>query len=151
MHASTRLLKGRKLFVWGQGEGSHHWQRRLVAPDTPDYIEMQAGLAYCQMECIPVPSSTVWEWIEAYGPIHVQPEKIFGDWDTAVDSVTNELDRILPESTLDSLLETTRTSMAEKYAKATFSGSGWWALERILTNKNFDPQLDFGTPGKEQE
>ena len=151
MHASTKLLKGRKLFVWGQGEGSHHWQRRLIAPDTPDYIEMQAGLAYCQMECIPMPPSTVWEWIEAYGPIHVQPEKIFGDWDTAVDSVTNELDRILPESTLDSLLETTRTSMAEKYAKASFSGSGWGALERILTNKNFDPQLDFGTPGKEQE
>ena len=150
MHASTRLLKGRKLFVWGQGEGSHHWQRKLAAPDTPDYIEMQAGLAYCQMECIPRTPATVWEWLEAYGSIQINPDLVFGDWDTAINSVTAELDRILPESTLDSLLESTRSSMAEKYAESIFPGSGWGALERILQNRHFDPQLDFGKPGEEQ-
>lgn len=149
-HCSTRRQQGRKLFVWGQGRGGSHWQRRLMAPDCPDYIEIQAGLAFTQQECLPMPPKTAWEWMEAYGPIQLPPEVCFGDWNTAVNATTEELDKIMPEAKLDSMLASTKQSVALKKADMKISGSGWAALEQLLRKENFAPQLDFGTTGPEQ-
>ncbi|MBM3496554.1 MAG: DUF5107 domain-containing protein, partial [Armatimonadetes bacterium] len=51
---STDLLRGRKLFCWGMGQGGRQWQEFLAAPGHA-YIEIQAGLARTQMECVPMP------------------------------------------------------------------------------------------------
>ena len=151
VHCSTRRLQGRKLFVWGQGRGGKHWQRRLIAPDCPDYIEIQAGLAHMQQECLPMPPNTSWEWLEAYGAIQLAPEKCFGEWKEAVANVTSALDAILPEDKLDALLARTRESIALKSAKVKVKGSGWGALEALLRKSDFAPQLDYGKPGVEQD
>ena len=147
---STARLQGRKLFVWGQGAGGHHWQRNLMAPDTPDYIEIQGGVAHTQSECLPMPPKTVWEWLEAYGPIEMPPEKCFGDWDTAVKAVSREVDRIMPQEKLDAIFARTRKAIALKPAICKVQGTGWGALENLLRKKDSTPQLDFGSIGPEQ-
>lgn len=54
VQTSTRRLKGRKLFVWGQGQGGQTWQRFLT-DKAGNYCEIQAGLGRTQYECIPMP------------------------------------------------------------------------------------------------
>ncbi|KKK59326.1 hypothetical protein LCGC14_3035510, partial [marine sediment metagenome] len=51
--SSTSRLFGRKLWVYGQGAGGRQWQDFLNTPGHP-YIEIQAGLARAQAECVPM-------------------------------------------------------------------------------------------------
>ena len=154
VHASTRRLTGRKLFVWGQAPGGRHWQRRLTSPEAPGYLEMQAGLCKTQMECRPMPPESAWEWLEAYGPIRTRPERISGEWKTAVEEVETTLNSILPERELDALLTRTRQTFALKKGDLRSAGSGWGALENLRRRSAGEPSLsshlDFGEPGEEQ-
>lgn len=149
-HCSTRRLKGRKLFVWGMSQGGRHWQRKLVPEGGPDYIEIQAGLSKTQQECLPMPPRTSWEWLEAYGAIQLSPERVFGDWSSAIEAVTAKLDEVLPEDTLDSILNQTQNTIALKQGQIVVAGSGWGALEERRRGEKLAPQLDFGKPGPEQ-
>ena len=72
-YASTRRLRGRKLFVWGQSQGGRNWNRKLLGKGLDSYIEIQGGLGRSQQECLPMPPRTSWEWIEAYGAIQMKP------------------------------------------------------------------------------
>ena len=148
-HMSTRRLQGRKLFVWGMTQGGHHWQRQLLGDKECEYLEIQGGLGRTQQECLPMPPRTAWEWAEAFGSIQANPEKIFGDWDTAVKSVTCLLDRILPESKLDDFLKKTKPTALRKGEKR-YSGSGSAALEEMRSGKKLAEQLDFGVPGRDE-
>ena len=149
-HVSSKRLRGRKLFVWGQGQGGRHWNKKLLDPGQDAYIELQAGLARSQQECLPMPPRTAWEWIEGYGAISADPAKVFGDWQTAVDEVTSILDEKIPAGDLEELLVQTRESIALVPGKNVMSGSGWGALEEMRMQKKLAPQLDFGSVGKEQ-
>ncbi len=155
VHASTRRLAGRKLFVWGQSPGGRHWQRRLSSPSAPDYLEIQAGLCKTQMECCPMPPESAWEWLEAYGSLTTRPEEIFSSWDSAVREAESALEAVLPESRLDSMLLRTRETFALKKGRLLFSGSAWGALENLRRLHGNEPplsaHLDFGEPGAEQE
>lgn len=146
LFASTRRLQGRKLFVWGRNQGGRHWQRKLMAPGSPDYIEIQGGICKTQQECMPMPPGTAWEWLEAYGAIHADPENIFGDWDAAVRTVTARADAVLPESFLDAELKRTRESFALKQGEIIQYGSGWGALEEKRLGHKLAEHLDFGRP-----
>ncbi len=150
-HISTRRLRGRKLFVWGQSQGGRHWNRKLLGPGLDAYIELQAGLARSQQECLPMPPKTAWEWLEGYGALTMPKKKVFGKWQDAVDAVTTELDRIIPETELDDMLSRTRQSIALKPGKTVISGSGWGALEELRLGKKLVPHLDFGKIQSEQE
>ena len=149
IQCSTDRLRGRKLFVWGQCAGGRHWQRRLTSPEAPDYLEIQAGLGKTQMECIPMPPKTAWEWLEAYGPIRTNPDDIFGDWEHAIATVASELEKELPRARLDRMLAETRDSVARQPGELLFRGSGWGALDRELRKHTGAPQLpaylDYGT------
>ena len=57
IQTSTSRQCGRKLFVWGMGSGGRRWQEFLSIPGHP-YIEIQAGLARTQYECMPMPPRT---------------------------------------------------------------------------------------------
>ena len=149
-HVSSKRLRGRKLFVWGQGQGGRHWNKKLLDPGQDAYIELQAGLARSQQECLPMPPRTAWEWVEGYGAISADPAKIFGDWQTAVDEVTSILDEKIPAGDLEELLVQTRESIALVPGKNVMSGSGWGALEEMRMQKKLAAQLDFGSVGKEQ-
>ena len=53
LQCSTRRLFGRKMFVWGMGQGGRHWNEWLSEKGSA-YIEIQAGLAHTQLEHIPM-------------------------------------------------------------------------------------------------
>lgn len=149
-HVSSKRLRGRKLFVWGQGQGGRHWNKKLLDPGQDAYIELQAGLARSQQECLPMPPRTAWEWVEGYGAVSADPAKIFGDWQTAVGEVTAILDEKIPAADLEELLVQTRESIALAPGKNVMTGSGWGALEEMRMQKKLAAQLDFGSVGQEQ-
>ncbi|MBR2642713.1 MAG: DUF5107 domain-containing protein [Lentisphaeria bacterium] len=150
VHMSTRRLQGRKLFVWGDSPGGHHWQRVLLAPGVEDYLEIQGGLAKTQQEHLPMPPTTVWEWLEAFGAIEADPGKVFGEWDDAVQEVSSVVDAMLPESELDRILADTKESIAKQPGKLRHTGLAFAALEELRSGSKLAPQLDFGTPGEKQ-
>ncbi|MBQ6470440.1 MAG: DUF5107 domain-containing protein, partial [Victivallales bacterium] len=149
-HVSTRRLHGRKLFVWGQSQGGRHWNRKLLGPGLDSYLEVQAGLAHSQQECLPMPPRTAWEWLEGYGAITMQPEDVFGTWNKAVETVGEKIDAIMPEEQLEALLRQTHDEIALKKGELVYMGSGWGALEEARTGEKLCPQLDFCNLGEEQ-
>lgn len=151
---STARLQGRKLFVWGQGEGGARWQEFLTAGEPGRYVEIQAGLAHTQYECLPMPPLTAWEWVEAYGALSADPARVHGDWDGARDEGRERLEVLCSATGLDSWLENTRAMAKRPAERVICSGSGWGALENLRRARDGDPlmcpQLDFGQVGAEQ-
>ncbi|MGB3374402.1 MAG: DUF5107 domain-containing protein, partial [Microbacterium sp.] len=74
-HVSTALLKGRKLFVWGDTAGGRHWCNWLGG----SYFEIQAGLATTQYEHLPMPGGATWEWTETFLPLQVDPSGAYAE------------------------------------------------------------------------
>ncbi|MGH8881621.1 MAG: DUF5107 domain-containing protein, partial [Stackebrandtia sp.] len=100
--ASTRRLRGRKLFVWGNGSGGRRWQNWLTEPGTGGYLEIQAGLARTQLEHVPMPGGDSWEWLEAYGPIDTDPAAVHdSDWSKARRAVATTLATVVPTGALE--------------------------------------------------
>lgn len=157
---STSRLKGRKLFVWGQGQGGAKWQEFLSGEDGKGgycdgkYCELQCGLANTQYECLPMPPKTAWEWLEYYGPIQTDPAKIHGEWSGAQAELEARLEEAAPLSEMERELADTR-AMATSPADQTLAyGDGWAALENIRRErrgmKPLCPHLDFGKIDAEQ-
>jgi len=156
VQTSTYRLKGRKLFCWGQNPGGDRWQEYLTTDKSPDrYIELQAGLAYTQYECVPMPPHTTWEWLEAYGAMSADGDTVHGDWQKAKAEVAQKLDEIITDEKMDEILaDTKKMATSKAQGELKFYGSGWAALENKLREKNGRPRmaahLDFGEIGDEQ-
>lgn len=86
LHRSTPELKGRKVFLWGEGNGGKNWNHYLSDGTNSGYIEIQAGLARTQLEHIPMPDHGVWQWTETYGAVDVGADA-HADWQLAVSAV----------------------------------------------------------------
>ena len=146
---STPRLQGRKLFVWGQGEGGKRWQEFLTR-DGHDgrYVEIQAGVAHTQYECLPMPPKTAWEWLEAYGAISADPAKVHGDWADCRAEVNRQLEALIPAEKLEDLLTATKPMALSPAATQICYGSAWGKLENLRREKNGEPSvcphLDFG-------
>ena len=155
IQTSTCRQQGRKLFVWGQGEGGKHWQEFLTSEDGKPYAEIQAGIAKTQTECLPMPPKSAWEWIEAYGAMQIEPEKAHGEWNKAVDTVSKKIEELLPQNKMDELLKSTKEDFVFKKGEIILEGSGWGALENESREHNgqekLSDHLDFGSVTKEQE
>ncbi len=149
IQSSTARLQGRKLFVWGQGEGGKRWQEFLTQ-DGHDgrYVEIQAGLAHTQYECIPMPPKTAWEWLETFGAITADPQKVHGDWADARAEVGKTLESISPIDELEALLRSTKSMALSPASKRICYGSAWGTLENLRREKANQPlicpHLDFG-------
>lgn len=128
LQCSTSELKGRKLFVWGQGEGGKNWNRFLSDGSNDGYIEIQAGLARTQLEHIPMSDGETWSWVEAYGPINCG-ENVHGAWDTAVGVVSGKLEKLF-EGGVNNTLSGVRNDKAVS-GEILCLGSGWGALEEL--------------------
>lgn len=153
---STSLLKGRKLFVWGNSQGGHKWMNFLTADDESGrYDEIQCGLAATQYESLPMPPHTVWEWLETYGALQVDSQKVHGDWQTAREATETKIQEIITAETLENMLTATRSMAKSKADEVLFRGDGWGALElKTVQNKELGlmcNHLDFGETSDEQE
>ena len=153
---STRRLKGRKLFVWGNSQGGKRWQNFLTADDeSGSYDEIQCGLAHTQYECLPMPPHTVWEWLEVYGPMSADAAKIHGKWEDAQAEAESILDRRCPADALEKTLSQTRGMAKSPAAEILFLQDGWGTLENIrrasAREKAMGQHLVFAPPGREQD
>ncbi len=153
--ASTARLKGRKLFVWGQGPGGSRWQEFLSGNGcSGKYVEIQAGLACSQYESLPMPPHTAWEWVEVYGALHADPARVHGDWDGAIAEVSSRIDGVVSPEWLENRLNATRALALTPAEELIARGSGWGALENARRAAAglvpMSPHLDFGPMGAEQ-
>ncbi|MFB6589997.1 DUF5107 domain-containing protein [Streptomyces diastaticus] len=127
---STGELPGRKLFVWGSGPGGRRRQDWLTEPGTGGYAEIQAGLARTQLEHVALPAGSQTAWLEAYGPLHVDPGAAHGpDWNAATTATGAALDRALPGEELAAAREAWDAVADEPPLERLATGSAWGALE----------------------
>lgn len=139
IQTSTQRLKGRKLFLWGMGEGGRRWQTFLAEPGHA-YIEIQAGLARTQLEHLPMAGGAAWTWLEAYGPMVADPQVVHGsDWGQAVATVAECLEALVPRARMDAELARCSRWLDEPPDVLIQRGSGWGALERIRRETEHQP------------
>ncbi len=130
VQTSTDRLAGRKLFYFGMGQGGRRWQNYLGGPDW-QYIEIQAGLARTQLECLPMPPLAEWSWTEAYGYIEAPAQAVHdSDWAAARSAVEERLEQKLPHAEVEKRNADFAGSSSAAPDGILFSGSGWGALER---------------------
>lgn len=135
VQASTPRLKGRKLFLWGMGEGGRRWQTFLSEPGQA-YIEIQAGLARTQLEHVPMPAGASWTWLEAYGLMAADPAEVHGeDWEQAITHVGAQLDDLIAEEDLEIELAQYAPNLDQAPVALIQRGSGWGALELERRNR----------------
>ncbi|WP_311211811.1 MULTISPECIES: DUF5107 domain-containing protein [unclassified Arthrobacter] len=144
---STDLLRGKKLFVWGQGQGGKRWQEWL-SPGAGPYAEIQAGLAQTQFEHLVMPAGAQWAWVEAYGNGHLDPETSHGDdWDAAVAHAGERLEGLLPHEELEAMLPAAIADADVPPSTILLHGSGWGVVERARRLKTGRTWIDeSGTP-----
>lgn len=118
------------------------------------YDEIQCGLAPTQYECLPMPPHTVWEWMESYGALQTDPEKLHGSWEEARRETEDAVKRKLNGVDLENLLLQTRPMAKGKAREILFRGDGWGALELKEIGKGSGglmcEHLDFGETDEEQ-
>lgn len=129
VQCSTKELIGRKLFVWGQGAGGKNWNQFLSDGSNSGYIEIQAGLAYTQLEHIPMKDGEVWSWVEGYGALDEDATALHGEWRGAISAVEHGLSNIFPNGMNDTL-EAAKKVVGEP-GDFILTGAGWGALENI--------------------
>lgn len=142
VQASTERLQGRKLFVWGQGDGGHRWQEWLSPGlEAGGYAEIQAGLARTQMEHLRLPAATDWHWLEAYGRLTVDPAAAHADdWHTARTAGATALSPLLDG--LGDREQQWQQVVDAAPVEVLAVGSGWGALELARTGWT----VSAGTP-----
>ena len=134
LHYSQDVLIGRKLFVWGQGQGGRHWNEYLSNKEAGPYIEIQAGLAHTQYEHFIMPKESTIEWVEAFAPIQGEPSKLHHkDWSVAIEEVNHVLagytDGRKAEEALSPVFpDVYHADSIERLCE----GSGWGRLENIV-------------------
>lgn len=130
VQTSTAQLRGRKLFVWGAGEGGRRWQEWLTEPGTGGYAEIQAGLARTQLEHVRLEAGAEFSWLEAYGPLSVDPAPVHGpDWRAARSAAQTALVAALPPERVEEAYEAWRGCADTEPGERLAAGSGWGALE----------------------
>lgn len=144
---STSLLRGKKLFVWGQGDGGKRWQEWL-SPGAGPYAEIQAGLAQTQFEHLAMPAGAEWSWVEAYGNAKLDPTISRGqDWDAAVAHASARLEALVPDAELEVALAEAARNYALAPDEMLVRGSAWGALESARWRHSGREWVDeTGTP-----
>ncbi len=101
IQTSTAALRGRKLFLWGTGQGGARWQEWLSGSKAP-YLEIQAGLAPTQLEYALLPAQSAVSWLEAYGLLEADPQVVHGhDWAAARAEVDARLEQLAPRAAFE--------------------------------------------------
>ena len=137
LQCSTKELRGRKLFVWGMGQGGRHWNEWL-SEEGSSYIEIQAGLTNTQLEHIPMDGNCTWEWVEAYTALDIKPDIAHGDYKNAVENIEEYMiSRVGNPNELTFPKDNEALS-----SEIIYTGSDWGAVEEMV-NGNKISTFDF--------
>lgn len=126
VQCSTARQLGRKLFVWGMGQGGRNWQRFLSDGDTR-YVEIQAGIARTQQDHLPMPDGATWGWLEAYGSLTCDVDAL--DYADATAKCRDALEAALPYDQLNAEQRERGAEISRTHGELVMYGSGWGALE----------------------
>jgi hypothetical protein len=147
LQASTANLPGRKAFRWGIGAGGTRWQTWLGGGSHHRYLEVQAGVTETQWEHTPLPAGDTRSWVEAYGPVTVDPALVHAGWPDARAAVERAVDRLLPVHGLERDLARGSVLAQEPPVRGLQNGSGWGALEQARrVSAGERPLWDAGAP-----
>ena len=141
MQVSTRRLGSRKLFSWGNSDGSNRWQEFLTE-EAGRYLEIQAGLAKTQYGCIPMAPHTAWEWIEQYGAVQLSDETRQMEHEERSKVLIEKMKRKRVPDKLEQMLNDT-DKMAKTKAELIWKGRGYGAMEehgRGVSHLEFEVQ-----------
>ena len=149
---STDLLRGRKMFCWGMNPGGRRWQEFLSKTGRA-YIEIQAGLARTQLECLPMPARSTWAWTEAFGLLQADPAKVHsGNWSEAWREVDSAIETSLPRARVEALDAQFEGVSQQAPIEILERGSGWGALERKRARVQSEPDpMPVSTPYDETD
>ncbi|WP_432476155.1 DUF5107 domain-containing protein [Nocardioides sp. GXQ0305] len=130
--SSTEALRGRKLFVWGNGVGGSRWQEWLCGP-TARYLEIQAGYCPTQLEHDVIRGHDEVSWTEAFGAVDLDPDVVAGPYDAACDAARTATHAAAPPGPLEErhlgwLGEVADAPVDEVLAV----GDGWGRTEELL-------------------
>ena len=121
LHISDPILKGRKLFVWGNHQGGRHWNDWLTDKAGP-YVEIQAGLLKTQLEHFTMAAKSRISWQECYTALSIDPIKAHADFYEATANVSD-----IASSKMH-ILSPEAFNISKKDPLIMY-GSGWGALE----------------------
>ncbi len=138
LQCSTRELIGRKLFVWGMGQGGRHWNEWL-SEEGSAYIEIQAGLAHTQLEHIPMDEETTWEWIEAYTTLDRSKDIMHGDYKKAQEDIDNYISEKI--GNIDNMCFPSDDEVIS--TEIIYEGSGWGYAEELIRGEKISDTLKF--------
>ena len=128
LETSTEELQGRKLFVWGQGNGGKNWNEFLTKKGDA-YAEIQAGLAETQLEHLIIPPSCTWEWTEAFSS--VQLERLPESYKDFCGETEEEIRKKYPRGISAELKRAYSRYKDAKFVRVVCNGSGWGALKEL--------------------
>ena len=138
LQCSTDFLKGRKMFIWGMGQGGRNWSDFLSAGGNP-YIEIQAGILNTQLEHIKMPGKTEWEWTESYCGLCGNSEKLHSsDWKEAVGEVQDCIQKAGVNFEADLPFDDEVISR-----KTIMHGSGWGSLENQIRPYSISRHFEY--------
>lgn len=127
LHLSTKRLRSRKLFSWGNNQGSARWQDFLTK-DAGRYVEIQGGLGKTQYGCIPMAPHTAWEWMEQYGSLQITKEEKEAEYDLLKNQIEDYVKKEVDTRRIEErLTESKKTALAK--GTLIYSGKGWGSLE----------------------
>jgi hypothetical protein len=110
------------------------------------YLEIQGGITETQMEHVRFPAGATWSWVEAYGPVQVDPVRAHGNWADARECVAEALEAA-GAMDLESDLAPAADAVRRAPRHALVAGSGWGALERLRRESGGEGALfDQGAP-----
>jgi hypothetical protein len=132
--ASTRGLRGRKLFLWGSGPAGSRWQEWLCGPDAR-YAEIQAGWCPTQLEHDRLTGGASVSWTEAFGGVELDPRAVAGGYDEACVTAQAAVHEATDPDHLEAVHERWLTEVADAaVAEQLSTGSGWGHVELRLRN-----------------
>ncbi len=132
VQCSTGFMRGRKLFVWGMGQGGRHWQQ-FLSDGSSRYIEIQAGIAKTQQDHLPMPENTTWSWLEAYGSLTCDVDGL--SYADAAAKCAAALEREQSGAALEAEKAGRGREIAAARGEPLLAGSGWGALENARRRK----------------
>jgi hypothetical protein len=129
---STRGLRGRKLFLWGNGPAGSRWQEWLCGPGAR-YAEIQAGWCPTQLEHDRLAGRASVSWTEAFGGVDLDPGAMAGGYAEACAAAEAAVHEATDPGHLEAIHERWLTEVAgAAVTEQVSTGSGWGHAELRL-------------------